>query len=804
MTANPFFRYLSRLFRSIRRRKVYSAVNIAGLAVGLACALLILLWVQYERSFDGFHAHKNEIYRLINRSQRSGVERDLSGAPPLLGPALKANFPEVVEATRVLAYQPFCSTDGPNAVQVGIRAVQVDPSFFRMFDFPFLQGQPRTALDDPYSVVLNEKTALALFGDADPIGRTVVLSEGKAALKVSGVLKNIPEISHLQFDAALPLDAYRSAKPDPLFNDWQVFFMTTYVRLDPRADASALDAKLTAFVRSQEGPAAKHQLWLQPLGRIHLDSRIYSDDENAGAADARSIALFTLIAFLVLIIACINFMNLTTAQALARAKEIGVRKVSGASKRDLVRQLLAETLGIFSLAMVLGLGLLQLLLPLLRSLTGRKLDLAVLGQAQILGTVAGITVAAALAAGILPALFLASFQPAGILKGRLSSRGGSLLGLRRALLGVQFVAAAFLIGTTGTVFHQLRFLETKDLGFARSHIIELAYAPGLEGRQQAWAGDLLSCPGVLGATNSQVTYNAGVSYKKYPVDWEGKADADPVRFYVFNADAGFVDTYGVKLKAGRFFDRTAAGETGSVLINETAARTMGLADPVGKRMTLFKQSWTVIGVLADFNATSLRTAIDPTIFLPNRAMAGLGDYPALTVRLDPADVAGALRRVESVWRRYCPGTPFRYEFIDGILRRAFYAGDEVFGRMMSGFAALAAFVAGLGLFGLIAHAAERKTREIGIRKILGASRAQILGLMSKDVAPVIVLANAAAWPLILAFTGPWLREFAYRAGYAWWLVGLTALATGLIGLATIAYHGLNAARKNPAVCLRYE
>jgi putative ABC transport system permease protein len=805
MTPSSFFRYVSRLLRTFKKEKIFTAINIAGLAVGLACTLLILLWVQYERSFDGFHAKKDDLYRVINHQQRNGIERDMSGAPALFGPALKANFPEIRDYTRVMSYSPFCHTTDANASEFKTRLVQVDPQFFRLFDFPFVQGQSQTALSDPYSIVINEKTARAMFGASDPLGKTIIVGgDDKLSLKVTGVVKDVPEISHIQFDAAIPLETYRSAQPNPFFNDWKAYFMATYVWLDKNADISSLNAKLTAFVQAREGAHPQHRLWLQPLNKIHLDSRIFSDWDNSGAGDSRTLVLFSLIAFVVLIIACINFMNLTTARAFARTKEVGIRKANGASKGDLVRLFLSETLGLFALAMALGLLLLQLLLPLLRSLTGRQLDLSLLNQVLILSTVVGITVISALAAGILPALFLASFKPADTLKDHRPAGRWTLLGLRRILLSVQFIAAAVLIGITGIVFYQLHFLKTKDLGYDRTHMIEIDNSPELEGRNEAWKNDLLAYPGVLGATVSESAYNSGASYKKYVGTWEGKADAGEVRFYSYHVDFDFLRTFGVSLKTGSFFAENSSGDKHDILINETAARIMGLADPVGKRMTIFERPYTIIGVLADFNATSLRTAIDPTVYYLNGLFPGQNSYPALTVRINPLDVPGALKHIESVWRKFCPGRPFQYHFMDDILQAEFYARDEIFGRMMGGFAVLALFVAGLGLFGLVAFGAERKTREIGIRKILGATRIQILTLMSKDVVPVVVVSNIVAWPLILVFSGGWLKEFAYRVGYSWWLIGLTVLFTAVVALLTIGYHALNATRKNPAVCLRYE
>jgi putative ABC transport system permease protein len=804
MILTSISRYASRLVRNLKKQKIYSAVNIVGLAVGLACTLLILLWVQYERSYDGFHSRGGEIYRIINHQSRNGIERDMSGAPPLLGPAIKAQYPEIADYTRLFGYQPVCRAEGDNAPELKTRLIQVDPQFFRLFDFPFLQGHSQTALTDPYSIVINEKTARALFGASNPMGRTILVQgEDALALKVTGLIKNVPANSHLQFDVAMPLDLYRGLKNAAFYEDWKIFWMATYVRLDKKASVPALNEKITALVATRDPANRERRIWLQPLRKIHLDSRIFSDDQNAGAGDSRSILLFTLIAFVVLIIACINFMNLTAARAFARAKEVGIRKVNGAGRRDLVKLFLTETLGLFGLAMVLGALLVQACLPLAGRLVGRAVDWSLLGGSRFLLTAIGITVLSGLAAGFFPALFLSSLRPADALQARWPTGRRSLPGLRRVLLSAQFIAASVLIGITGIVFFQLHFLKTKSLGYDHANMIEIEPSHQLEGRSEAWKGDLVRSPGVLSATASVSLYQSGAAYKKYVGTWEGKADAEPVRFYVHNVDPDFPAAFGVPLKAGRFFAPDSAGEPGNAVINETAARTMGLADPLGKRIVLFQRSLTIIGVLGDFNATSLRTAIDPTVML-FRGGASTEAQPALTVRIRPQNVAETLRDIQSVWRKYCPGTPFRYRFLDDILWTEFYAGDEVFGRMMSGFAAMALFVAGLGLFGLVAYEAERRTREIGIRKVVGATRPQILALMSKDVIPVLVVSNLVAWPLILAVMGRWLGGFAYRVGTTWWLVGLTVLATAAVALATTGYHALHAAGKNPAACLRTE
>ena len=570
-----------------------------------------------------------------------------------------------------------------------------------------------------------------------------------------------------------------------------------------KASVPALNEKITALVAARDPANRERRIWLQPLRKIHLDARIFSDQHNAGAGDSRSIVLFSLIAFVVLIIACINFMNLTAARAFARAKEVGIRKVNGAGRWDLDEAFSLRNPGAVRTGHDTG-GSSRASLPAPCRQPGRTSPgLEPPRPEPIPADGVGITVLSGLAAGFFPALFLSSLKPADALRSRWTTGRRGLPGLRRVLLSAQFIAASVLIGITGIVFYQLHFLKTKSLGYDHTNMIEIESSRELEGRNEAWKNDLLASPGVLSATASVSLYQSGAAYKKYVGTWEGKADAEPVRFYVHNVDPDFPAAFGVPLKAGRFSAPDAAAEPGHVVINETAARVMGLADPLGKRIVLFQRSFTIIGVLGDFNATSLRTAIDPTVML-FRGGADTAAQPALTVRIRPQNVAGTLRAIQSTWRKYCPGTPFRYRFLDDILWTEFYAGDEVFGRMMSVFAALALFVAGLGLFGLVAYEAERRTREIGIRKIVGATRLQILALMSKDVVPVVLISNLVAWPLILAVMGRWLGEFAYRIGTTWWLVGLTVSATAAIALITIGYHALHAAGKNPAACLRAE
>ncbi len=516
--------------------------------------MLILLWVQYERSYDGFHSRKGEIYRIINHHQRSGTERDMNGAPPLLGPAIKDQFPEIEDFTRLFGYLPVCRAAGENTPGLKTRLIQVDPQFFRFFDFPFLQGQPQTALTDPYAIVISEKTARALFGASNPMGRTVLVQgDDTLALKVTGLIKNVPENSHLQFDVAIPLEIYRGPKNAALFEDWKAFWMATYVRLDKKASVPALNDKITAFVAARDAANRERRIWLQPLRKIHLDSRIFSDDTNAGAGDSRSIVLFTLIAFVVLIIACINFMNLTAARAFARAKEVGIRKVNGASRGDLVKLFLSETLGLFGIAMMLGWLLVQASLPLVGGLVGRDMNLRLLGQSRFLLTAIGITLFSGLAAGFFPALFLSSLKPADALRARWPTSRRSLPGLRRVLLSAQFIAAAVLIGITGIVFYQLHFLKTKSLGYDHANMIEIEYSPELAGRSEAWKSDLLANPGVLSATASVSLLPIRRRLQEICRHLGGQGRHGPVRFYVHNVDSEFLAAFGVPLKAGRFF-----------------------------------------------------------------------------------------------------------------------------------------------------------------------------------------------------------------------------------------------------------
>lgn len=788
---------LAATIRRIRRRRLDSLVNIAGLGAGLACALSILLWARYERSFDRFHSKAGGIYRLVDHGLRSGEPIDLARVPGPLGPALAETCPEIRRAVRVWTEESILRRPGGTAPAFRLRTVAADPAFLEIFDFPLTRGDRTAVLLDPRSVLLAEASARALFGSEDPLGGTVQDASGNV-LTVTGILRDVPENSHLRFDAVLPYRSVTLSGIRGFFDDWRQYFVSTYVWVPGPVATADLEAKITALADARDGNGRPDRLWLQPLARIHLDDRVFREGGEAAGVDARTIALFSLVAFLVLLMACLNYTNLAAAQAFSRAREVGVRKATGASRRDLVRQFLTETLITVGFALTAAVLLASSLLPLLRRLTGRRLDPSLLDPTELAAGAGLVFAAAVVLAGIYPALALASMDPVKSLKIGASSGGGGAVRLRKASLLVQFAVIASLLGITGSILRQLSFMAHKDLGFDRRNIIELDGAPELDAHAGAWKSALLAKPGVLGVSNSQTPFVEGLAYKKRSFDWQGRSPGLDVLFTSFFMDYDFLEAYGARLAEGRFFSPDRPGDRDAVLINRAAVRAMELREPLGTRFFLGRgRSAEVIGVIEDFHVASMRRAVDPMICF-------LAEHGApLTIRLNPVGVRDTLRDIESLWRSFVPEAPFRFRDLDDILAE-FYARDATSARIVAAFTAFAVVIALLGLYGLVAFQAERRTKEIGIRKILGASTSRILALLSAETGFVLLVSGLLSVAPVLLVSERWLRPFAYRIDVAWWQFAAAAAVLTLATGGTIAAHVLKVSRKNPVESLRAE
>ncbi|TFG74548.1 MAG: ABC transporter permease, partial [Chrysiogenales bacterium] len=736
--------YLKIAWRNIVRHKGYSFINIFGLAVGMACCVLMMLWIQNESSFDRFHANGNSLCRVIAETRtENDTFMEAKVATPL-GPALKEAFPEIIDFSRYLGGLKYgIQYDGRNFDDDVIAAAE--PSFFTMFSFPFIQGDPKTALVEPHSIVITEGLARKIFGNGDPMSKTLSFFGGREVFSVTGVIRNIPQNSHLRFDCVIPcVNMQRYHHVD--YGDWSEKFLCLYVRLAPGASAAKTSSKISRFF-SEKLSRPNASLMLQPLKDVHLRSNFRLDFYNDSQVSITTLWIFSLAALAILLLACINFMNLATAQAASRGKEVGLRKVTGARRSELIRQFLGEAVAISFLSLGLALLLAYAFLPLFNSLAERQLTLARLAEPWLLFGLLAITLLTGLLAGSYPALILSAFRPAQILKGGPVSGGRGQAALRKSLVVIQFAMTLFLVVGTFIVGEQLKFMRSKDLGINPHHVLTF-YLPA---REDVLKNALLANPRVLSMTHS---LPPGIEQRGIDnLTWEGKNPDDRIAFYPTTVDPDYLRTFGIKMAAGRFFSHDLLSDRSrSVVINETAAGLLGPGSPIGKRITIGAQTtpWTiperkltVIGVIRDFHQMSLHRPIEPALFTWEKE----GGWPYISLRISPVNVAATLKFLERTSKKLAPaGFRFTYEFLDMQLD-AFYKSERTIKSILELFTILAMITACLGLFGLALFLAEKRTKEIGIRKVLGASVSEITFLLSLEFVKWVAIAALVAWPL---------------------------------------------------------
>jgi len=785
--------YIKTAWRKARREKAFAAINLAGLAVGLACGILTTLYVRHELSFDRHHARHDRVYRLVT-GVRGGAYEAIAKVPGPWGLTARREIPEIEEATRfVLMNEVLVGRGGIRSYERG--GVYADASVFDVFSFPLLRGDAATALARPGTVVVTESFARRFFGDADPVGGTLTF-DTKDDYLVTGLMRDVPAASHFTFDFLVSLETYAN----PMRDSWKWNQFYTYFLLRDGASPEAVAARFPDLLgrNMTAEEASGYAVSLQKLTDIHLRSHLFREIEPN--ADIANVYIFTAVALLILAIAGINFMNLTTARALARAKEVGVRKAVGASRAQLARQFLGESLLMSAAAFAASLGLAALLLPAFRPLAGRSLALFGPSQAGFIAAMAGLALAVGLAAGIYPAFVLSSFQPSAALRGQARGlRGDSL---RKGLVVFQFAASAFLLVATGIVGDQLRFVQGRRLGYDIDHLIVVPIREdGMRKGYETAKRELLSVPGVVSASASGNL--PGGSDWGIPYEAEGFSPdrLPPMRQLLVDQD--FVATYRFELASGRSFafdhptDATAA-----VMLNEEAARQLGWADPIGRTMAvpaLSRGPSPVIGVLEDFHFRSLREKIGPIMLLV--ATPEMMTVVSLRIRADNA--AATLAGLERKWRQLDPAHPFTFSFLDERFARL-YERERRTGRLLLSVAGLAVFVACLGLFGLAAYAAGKRTKEIGIRKAVGASAGSIVVLLSKDFTKLIAIGYLAAVPAVIWLMSRWLESFAYRTSIGIGPFAAAGLAVLAAGWLAVGFQSYRAARANPTDALRYE
>ena len=786
-----FKNYFLVTVRNLKKNSTYSLLNIIGLAVGMTVFILIALYVQYELSFDKHFQNADRIYRVV----REG--RAFTPAP--LGAALNVNIPEVESTARImLRGNTLVSQEQNNFLEDEF--YWADPETFEIFSIPFLSGDPKTALNDPFSIVLSQSTAIKYFGLANPMGKILTVGEN-LEFTVSGVFSDMPDNSHFVMDVVIPYETFFQTTNNDITN-WSSNFSYTYFLLREGASPQVMENKISILIviplLKAEGIKEPYPKMysIQPITEIHLFS--HRMQEIRVNNDIKFIILFSSIAILILLIACINYMNLATARSLRRGREVGMRKVIGAQKGQLITQFLGESVAVAVVAMSFSIMLVLMALPFFNSLVERQLSLNPFQNPQIFLGLVFITLFVGLIAGSYPAMRMSGFKPITVLSGTFtrSHKGSSL---RNALVLAQFSITIILIICTIAVRDQLKFIKTLDMGYEKEQILTFP-ARGSSVRQniQSIKTELLQSSYITAVTTSGSLPNNIDTFTSR--DWTGRNPDEPIAIYYNTADYDFIDLFGMEIVQGRNFSKEfPSDETGAFLVNETAVKVAEWESPIGRKLT----HWTgatgnIVGVLKDFHLQSLHSPIEPLyIFLDSQSFFNI------SIKIKSANIPQTIGYVEGVMKKFAPSYPFSYSFFDEMFERAYFT-EQRMGRIFGAFAILAIFIACLGLFGLTTFAAVQRTKELGIRKVLGASDSKIFLLLSQEFIRWVLLSNLIAWPIAYYAMNKWLQNFSYRIhiGIVSFLIsGGTAL---LIAYITVSYQSIKSARANPVDSLRYE
>lgn len=793
--------------RTIQRNKGYTFINMTGLAVGIASCLLILLFVQHELSYDKFHNYADRIVSVGMNATLGTNSFNIADGPAPLAEALRSDLPEVVESTRLFrTRQTYIQYQEKQFKEEDF--MYADPNIFDVLTLPLISGDPKTVLSQPESVVITPEIAQKYFGTLDALGK-VLQGENSNSFKVTGIIRELPDNSHFHFDFLASSLGYPPSKVPDWFNNGSF----TYLLLDKNTSFSQLQAKLPGLSQKyieptiKEGFSMTFEKFLEtgnyfgftatPLLDIHLHSNV--DNELEPGGDYNTVVIFAAIAVVILLVACINFTNLATARASKRANEVGVRKVVGSYKRHLVQQFLTESLFLSFVAFVIAMLLVRLTLPAFNRIIDKEITMSFLGTWYMLPFLISFALGIGILAGVYPAFMLAAFQPVAVLKGKMQSSVRQRR-FRNGLVVFQFFTTIALFIGTFVIFSQLHFMRNKNLGFEKDHILVIQNAHILGDKQQAFKNELKKNPQILGAAYAASGPFMSLSAQIYrPEGQDIQANYTLINIV---ADHDYMDTYRFAMKEGRFFSRENATDTSAIILNESAVRALGFEDPVGKQLQYLNEGvtpLTIIGTVKDFHLQSLNEAIRPM------ALTLIQEDPVrlMSIRTSPAQLNKTLSFIETQWKSLNPAQPVDYVFLDDQFDRGFRK-EELSFKVFSAFAGLAIFIACLGLFGLASFMAQQKTKEIGVRKVLGASVSGIVMLLSKEYVKWLILANLLAWPLAYYAMSTWLQDFAFRISLTVWpflIAGGTAL---VIALLTVSYQSIKAALAHPVNSLKYE
>jgi len=787
--------YIKIAFRNLFKFKAFSLINISGLAIGMTCCFLILIWVLDELNFDTFHENHDTIGRgIFNVINDNGASVSIWGPTPL-GPTLVEEMPEVINATRYLP-----ATDSSlhyNNEAFAEKIIWTDPNFFEIFTFPVFDGDIKTALNEPTNLIITRRIAQKFFGtDVDVVGKVVKMSN-QWDYKVAAVIENIPVNSHLDFDVLAPFSTLKAIKWP--MKSWVRTNIITYIQLQEGVSFEEFNKKIPDYIESKMTKFTyATKLSFQPLSRIHL----YSDykGDNAKLGNITHVYILSIIAVFILLIACINFMNLSTARSSSRVKEIGIRKVVGAHRSHLIAQFYGESIFLSVLGLGVSLVAVAIILPYFNNLSGKQLTLDLTGDWQVVAGIILITLFTGVLAGSYPAFFLSSFKPARVLQGSSRSTAKSSI-LRKVLVVLQFALSVLLIISTATVHSQLQYIKNKDLGWDRNNllVIPMKNYQLLGNKHETLKNELMNHPGILGVTvTSQNPTN--MQYATIGFNWRGKNPDDQILIHINSTTIDYPKTLGLKLKEGRDYDpQITTDRAGAIMLNEEAVKTMGFEKPLEETVSIGKYKLRVIGVLYNYHFQPAHNKIEPMIITTSTQIRGGNTL----VRLHPDRMAETIGFIKKKWDRVRPNEPFDYHFLDEDYDRL-YRAEARLGTLLNVFAVLAVFIACLGLYGLASFTTEQRTKEIGIRKVLGAPVVNIVGLLCKDFLKLVVIANVIAWPIAYFAMSNWLQDFAYRVGISWLIFTVAAVLSVLIALFTVSFQASKAAMANPVKSLRYE
>ncbi len=780
--------YIYTAIRSYWKQKGYTFLNLAGLTIGLTTSMLIMLWVYDELQYDRFHHNNERLYRVMENQTYSSQIFTFAATPGLLAEALKTEIPEIAQATRTTWGEEKQFTVGEKIIKE--EGLFADGVFFSMFTFPFVAGDPETALDEVTSIVLSETLAAKYFGTPQEAMGKVIKIDNKEDYKVTGVFRDVPANSSFQFDFVLPFEVY--FKDNEWLQDWGNNGIKTFVMLAEQASPEVVNGKIKDFVKKRnEGSVV--DLFVQSFPESYLHSEFKEGKLVSGRIIF--IHLFSIVAGFILVIACINFVNLVTARSAQRAKEVGVRKVIGAERGSLVKQFLGESVLLSFLAMLMSILLVEIILPGFNNLTEKEMALP-LGNPVFLLILLGIILITGVLAGLYPAFFLSSFNSVKVLKGtfKIGNKGAYL---RQGLVVFQFVLSMILIAATIVVYQQIQYIKNKDLGVEKENLVFFPATPGIQDHFQAYRAELMNQPGIQSATlSSQNPLSVGSS--SGGLEWDGKDPETQILFQVIQSDYDFLKTAGIQLKEGRDFSRDFPTDTANLILNEEAVKRIGFENPVGQSVKMWDREGQVIGVVKDFHSNDLHAPIEPLVIMLQPENTWM-----VMVRTQPGQAQEALASLETLHNKFDAQYVFEYHFLDQEFERM-YRTDTLIGKLATYFAIIAVVISCLGLFGLAAFMAERRTKEIGVRKVLGASVPALVGLLSGNFTKLVLIAFVIAAPVDWYLMRQFLEQYEYRIDLSPLVLAMTGILALLIAWLTVSYQSIRAALANPVDALRNE